>query len=68
MPNSLTFFSPASVLDSNGQMYFIITEALSADSSIVMLLVMDWKSGRRWPKATPSLQNGTYRPGKPLFD
>jgi hypothetical protein len=41
MPSSLTFFSPASVLDSNGRTYFIITEALSAGSSIVMLLVTD---------------------------
>ena len=26
------------------------------------------KSGRRWLLGHPSLQNGTYRPGKPLFD
>jgi len=44
MPSSLTFFSPASVLDNNGRMYFNITETLSAGSSIVMLLVTDWKS------------------------
>lgn len=44
MPSNLTLRSPASVLASSGAMYFIITEAVSAGSSIVTLRVMLLKS------------------------
>lgn len=44
MPNNLTFLAPASVLDNNGLINFIITEAVSAGSSMVTLRVMLLKS------------------------
>jgi hypothetical protein len=45
--------------------FHLLSPTVSFNSDKIYHII---KSGRRWLWATPSQRNGSYRPGKPLFD